>query len=90
MESKFKFHITKRAQAHWHLISKSQHDDALLHRVSQILTIMQKNPFDPDLSTRRVQGRGTKIYWATPITSDLNLIWDFNKKKDGIIILIIG
>lgn len=60
-------------------------------KVLLALRRLKKNPFDPYLDTKKVYIKGHKLRWASLVTDDMRIIWDFaDTRQTRIKLLTIG
>ncbi|HED03411.1 MAG TPA: type II toxin-antitoxin system mRNA interferase toxin, RelE/StbE family [Candidatus Fraserbacteria bacterium] len=52
------------------------------HQVEEVLRILLKDPFTPQLKTHRLKGK-LRDSWACSVGYDLRLIFDFVKQEEG-------
>lgn len=59
--------------------------------ITVALKRMKKNPFAPQLDTKRVYTKRHKLRWGSMVKDDMRIIWDFaDAKQTRIILLTIG
>ncbi len=56
-------------------------------RADKALRLLKSNPFYPSLKSHKVNTRNFGEKWSSWITSDIRIIWDFNKAEAQIILL---
>jgi mRNA-degrading endonuclease YafQ of YafQ-DinJ toxin-antitoxin module len=83
---KYKLYHTKEfRRSVSRLTKKNQH---LIDRIEKTLSIIQKYPFSKGLKTHKVLTRKYGRTYSSRVTGNLRLIWNFDKEKKLIVILI--
>ena len=57
-------------------------------RTKKALNFLRQDPFYPSLKSHKVNTRSFGEKWSSWITSDIRIIWDFDKENKMIIILL--
>ena len=57
-------------------------------RTQKALHLLQQNPAYPSLKTHKVNTKTFGERWASWITGDLRIIWDFDEKQQLVILLL--
>lgn len=62
-------------------------NEELEKRTEKALRLLKNDPFYPSLKSHKVNTRSFGEKWSSFITSDLRIIWDFDKEEKLIILL---
>lgn len=63
-------------------------DQKLEKRIDKALVLLKNNPFCFSLKSHKVNTKNYGVKWASRVTGDLRIIWDFANDKVMVIILL--
>lgn len=82
----YSFKPTKHFKRRYNSLTKR--NKILKKRVSKTLKIMRTDPFYRGLNTHKVDSLDFGIHYASTVTGDIRIIWNFNKDNNIIILLL--
>ncbi|MBI2356729.1 hypothetical protein HYV12_01620 [Candidatus Dojkabacteria bacterium] len=71
-----------------HKVSKG--NSHLVIKVKKVIEILSLDPFAESLNTHKVNSHLFGIVYASKVTGDLRILWNFSGKSKMIIVLTIG
>jgi len=66
----------------------AKRDQSLRSRFRHVLNTFRKNPFHHSLRTHKVDASKYGRKWSSKVTGNLRIIWDFDKTKTKVILLL--